>query len=222
MPDRTRACPTTVPDHALSKHRTERPIGPTVGRLMTSMPARMSRGPLVANPLMRPALAALIEQAKHLEGLSMAIYVRLAVRFGDKTELARFWMSMARHEAGHIGALELLSAILDQAGSELQTPARAAAVDEFTAVVERLHQRADEDISVEESFEIVLELESSEFNDLVIDLISGLADDTQRRQTQQMLLHDLSDLSLMIEKYTQSDDLLAQADTLVEKRVGLV
>jgi hypothetical protein len=34
-----------------------------------------------------------------------------------------------------------------------------------------------------------------------------------------MLVHDLSDLSLMVEKYTRDDELLARADALVEHHV---
>ena len=35
-----------------------------------------------------------------------------------------------------------------------------------------------------------------------------------------MLIHDLSDMSYMIEKHTQDERLLARADALVERRIG--
>jgi hypothetical protein len=35
-----------------------------------------------------------------------------------------------------------------------------------------------------------------------------------------MLIHDLSDMSYMIEKYTKDERLLARADALVERRIG--
>ena len=35
-----------------------------------------------------------------------------------------------------------------------------------------------------------------------------------------MLIHDLGDLSYMIERYTPDEGLLARADALVERRVG--
>ena len=71
-----------------------------------------------------------------------------------------------------------------------------------------------------DSFEISLELESLELEDLALDLIHILSDPAARSQAEQMLLHDLSDLSLMIEKHCKSEDLLAKADHLVESRVG--
>jgi hypothetical protein len=35
-----------------------------------------------------------------------------------------------------------------------------------------------------------------------------------------MLIHDLSDMSYMIEKHTKDERLLARADALVERRIG--
>ena len=66
---------------------------------------------------------------------------------------------------------------------------------------------------------MAIELESGELEDLVLDLIHNLTDEAQRDQAARMLVHDLSDLSLMVEKYTDDDELLARADALVEHHV---
>jgi hypothetical protein len=129
-------------------------------------------------------------------------------------------MSMARHEAAHVGALALISALLEQAGDSLRFEVDDSVVREAGSVIEALHEEAGRPVDVERAFEIALELESLELEDLVLDLIHILSDPAARSQAEQMLLHDLSDLSLMIEKHCKSEELLAKADHLVESRVG--
>ncbi|RMF25787.1 MAG: hypothetical protein D6760_00200 [Deltaproteobacteria bacterium] len=168
---------------------------------------------------MKVKLTDLIRQARRLESLSMSIYVKLARRFADNEELHGFWMSMARHEAGHVGALELIEVMLQEAEISPDLERLTATTAAAGEVVERLHAEAEQPLSIERAFELAVELESTEVEDLLLDLIDGLADEAQRSQAEQMLLHDLSDLSLMIEKYTGDDDLLQRADALVEKHV---
>lgn len=162
----------------------------------------------------------IICEASRLESLAMGLYTRLAATFHDDPELHRFWMSMARHEAGHVGALALVAALLEQAGDSLRFVADDTVVREAGAVIERLHAQAAGPMSVNCAFEIAVELESLELEDLVLDLVHILSDPAARAQAEQMLLHDLSDLSLMIEKHCSGEELLAKADRLVESRVG--
>ena len=151
----------------------------------------------------------------------MSTYVKLARAFQQPAEVHDFWMSMARHEAGHVGALELLEVMLEHAGGEaVSVPPLDAAAETAAAVIERIHAEADHPGSLVRAFEIALELESSEVDQLVCDLLAILGDGEQRQQAQQMLVHDLSDLSLMIEKYAGDEGLLARADALVERHVG--
>jgi rubrerythrin len=168
---------------------------------------------------MKPELASVITQARRLEALSMSFYVKLAARFRSQKELHDFWMSMARHEAGHVGALELLAVMLEQAEIAVTLPGALESTRAATETVERIHAVSTDEISVTRAFELAVELESAELEDIVLDLIHALTDSSQRDQAEQMLLHDLSDLSLMIEKYAQDDDLLARADALVERHV---
>jgi rubrerythrin len=166
------------------------------------------------------AVANVIREASRLESLAMGIYTRLAATFRTDPDLHRFWMSMARHEAGHVGALALIQALLEQAGDQLRFEVEDSVVREAGAVIEGLHAEAATPVSVDRAFEIAVELESLELEDLVLDLIHILSDPAARSQAEQMLLHDLSDLSLMIEKHCKSEDLLSRADILVENRVG--
>lgn len=149
----------------------------------------------------------------------MSIYVRLAERFRDDRELHAFWMSMARHEAAHVGALELLESMLDESGLDIQMPPSGVHVAAAAGTIEAVAARVGPSISVEEAFAAAIELEGGELEDLVLDLIHSLTDQAQRDQAAMMLVHDLSDLSLMVEKYTRDDELLARADALVEQHV---
>jgi len=166
------------------------------------------------------AVGDIIREASRLESLAMGLYTRLASAFRDEPDLHRFWMSMARHEAAHVGALALVDALIEQAGDALRFEVEDSVIHEAGHVIERLHKEAFGPVSVERAFEIAVELESLELEDLVLDLVHVLSDPAARSQAEQMLLHDLSDLSLMIEKHCKSEDLLAKADVLVENRVG--
>jgi len=170
--------------------------------------------------VMSRKMAGVIEEASRLEALAMAIYTRLAATFRHDPDLHRFWMSMARHEAAHVGALALLKTLLAQSTDELRLEVDDSAAVEAAAVIERLHDETAAPVDVERAFAIALELESLELEDLVLDLIHVLSDPAARAQAEQMLLHDLSDLSLMIEKHCRGDELLARADALVESRVS--
>jgi len=168
---------------------------------------------------MAVAVGEIISEASRLESLAMSLYTRLAATFRDESELHRFWMSMARHEAAHVGALALIDALLKQAGDEIRFEVEDSAVREAAAVIEALHRETADPVSVDRAFEIAVELESLELEDLVLDLIHILSDPAARSQAEQMLLHDLSDLSLMIEKHCKGEELLSKADHLVESRV---
>jgi len=166
-----------------------------------------------------PPVRQIVREARRLEALSMSIYVRLAERFRDDRELHAFWMSMARHEAAHVGALELLESMLEESGLDIQLPPSGTHVEAAARTIEAVAARLGPAISIEDAFAMAIELEGGELEDLVLDLIHSLTDRDQRDQAAMMLVHDLSDLSLMVEKYTRSDDLLARADALVEQHV---
>jgi len=164
-------------------------------------------------------LAKLIAEAKRLESLSMGVYVKFAQTFDDNRELHEFWMSMARHEAGHVGALQLLETMIEVSGASPDIPHTRESISAAGARIEELAAQATGKVSLEGAFELAVALESTELEDLVLDLIHSLADREQRDQAAQMVVHDLSDLSLMIEKYTDDDELLARADALVQQHV---
>src|SRR5690349_21812290 len=102
----------------------------------------------------------IITEASRLESLAIRIYTRLAATFRAEADLHRFWMSMARHEAGDVGALALIGALLEQAGDSLKFEVDDSVVREAGHVIERLHDDAGSPVSIDRAFEIAVELES--------------------------------------------------------------
>ena len=75
-------------------------------------------------------------------------------------------------------------------------------------------------VDIDRALTMAVDIEGSELEDVVVDLLQVVKDRRWRDQAVQMLIHDLGDLSFMIEKYTRDEALLARADELVERRVG--
>jgi len=51
-------------------------------------------------------------------------------------------------------------------------------------------------------------------------MLSVVKDPEWRQRAIQLLIHDLGDLSYMIERHTRNESLLARADALVEQAAG--
>jgi hypothetical protein len=54
----------------------------------------------------------------------------------------------------------------------------------------------------------------------VLDLLSALKGEHERERAMKILIHDLGDLSFMIERYSANRALLAKGDKLIEQRVN--
>jgi hypothetical protein len=168
-------------------------------------------------------IRAVLETAMELEKRSMALYTLFVRAFRTPPDLRRFWFGMARHEAGHCGALTLVESVLEME-PEL-TPQRTVWFDPSTVVRLRslltAYQReAKQGVALERAFEMAIDIEGSELEEVVVDLLQVVRDPLWRDQAIQLLIHDLGDLSYMVEKFTRNEALLARADELVEQRVG--
>jgi hypothetical protein len=167
-------------------------------------------------------LQRLIDAAMELERRTMQLYCLFESQFDRPEPLRRFWFDMAQHESRHFGALALVSGLLEGARRAMPTsigltPKR---VQHLGRLLDRFHREVRSGISLERAFEISVEIESSEIEDVVLDLLRSLKGEAERERAVQLLIHDLGDLSYMIEKYTNNHALLAQADALLESRVG--
>ena len=153
----------------------------------------------------------------------MALYVLFVKRFPRPLEVRNFWFTMARHEAGHCGALALVESIVES------DPHRAArtrvwfdptTVTRLRSLLTAYLREARGRITLERAFEMAIDLEASELEDLVVDLMQVVRSPEWRQRAIQLLIHDLGDLSYMIERHTPNEALLARADALVERHVG--
>lgn len=161
--------------------------------------------------------------ALDLERKVMELYVLLVQAFPRPEEVRNFWFGMARHEAGHCGALLLVEAIVKndpERGSGAKVLFDQSVVTRLRALLSAYLHEIREGVALDRALEMAVDLEASELEDLVVDLLGVVRSARWRDRAVQMMIHDMGDLSYMIERYTKNDELLARADTLVEQRRG--
>ena len=172
----------------------------------------------------RATIREVLDIAIELEKKTMALYVAFVQAFPRPEEVRNFWFSMARHEAGHCGALTLVESIIQS------DPKRAAAArvwfDEHTVARLRalltayLREMRGGGVSLERAFEMAIDVEGSELEDVVVDMLSVVRSPRWRERAIQLLIHDLGDLSYMVERYTKNESLLTRADAVIERHLG--
>lgn len=170
----------------------------------------------------RATIHEVLEIAIELEKKTMALYVAFAKAFPRPEEVRNFWFTMARHEAGHCGALALVESVVESDPSAAKTrvwfdPRTATRLRSLLASYLR---EARGRPTLERAFEMTIDLEASELEDVVMEMMKVVKDAEWRRRGEQLLIHELGDLSYMIERYSPNERLLARADALVERRVG--
>src|SRR2546422_9681954 len=179
--------------------------------------------PAVRPRARRTTIREVLEAAIELEKKTMALYVGFVKAFPRPAEVRNFWFSMARHEAGHCGALALVEGILES------DPHRAArtriwfdpsTVTRLRSLLSAYQREARGRVPLERAFEMAIDLEASELEDVVVDMMKVVKSPEWRQRAIQLLIHDLGDLSYMIERYTSNEALLARADALIERRGG--
>lgn len=158
-----------------------------------------------------------------LERRTMQLYCRFEALFPEPAEVRNFWFDMAQHESRHFGALALVAGLLES--QPMRTISAAplltrAHVESFRDLLDRAENEAVEGMTLARAFELTLEIESSEIEDLVLDLLRALKGETERERAVQSLIHDLGDLSYMIEKYGGDRVLLKRADRIIEQQLG--
>src|SRR5690242_19088163 len=106
----------------------------------------------------------------------MALYARFAKIFSDDPGLHEFWFNMARDEARHVGALDLVSTVLEFEGV-LDKPSpiamRAEDFERLRALLGRGLSQPDETLALERALTIALEVEETELEDMVADLLQA-------------------------------------------------
>ena len=171
----------------------------------------------------RTTVKDVLRVAVNLEKKTMALYMRFARAFQEREELRKFWFTMARHEAGHLGALALVEGVLEsEPGLAEQSKVwfDPSTVVRLRSLLSAYEKEAGGELSVERAFEMAIDIEGSELEDVVVELLHVVKEKMLHDQAVKLLLHDLSDLSYMVEKFTKDEKLLARADELVEDRLG--
>jgi rubrerythrin len=171
----------------------------------------------------RITIREVLETAIELEKKTMALYVGFVKAFPRPAEVRNFWFSMARHEAGHCGALALVEGILEsdpRAAAKTRVWFDPTTATRLRSLLSAYLREARAGVTLERAFEMALDLEASELEDVVVDMMKLVKSPEWRQRAIQLLIHDLGDLSYMIERHTPNESLLARADALVERRVG--
>jgi len=165
-------------------------------------------------------LREMMEATMVLEKETMALYARYAKVFEAEPKFREFWYSMARDEANHVGALTLVSTVLECEGL-LEQPSPFAMEDEMVrrlrAVLQEALANAAPGVTMEQALTVALEVEESEIEDRVGELLKAIKREEEYERYQRLLVHDLGDLSYMIECYCQDQSLLSRCDELVER-----
>jgi len=170
----------------------------------------------------RVTIKDVLRTAVDMEKKTMSLYTRFARLFQTQEDLRTFWFTMARHEAGHLGALALVESVLESEPSLAEKSKvwfDPSTVVRLRALLNAYNREATKSISVERAFEMAIDVEGSELEDVVVELLHVVKEKALRDQAIKLLIHDLSDLSYMVEKFTKNEALLTRADELVERRV---
>ena len=164
----------------------------------------------------------ILRTAVNLEKKAMALYMQFTRMFEDQEELRKFWFGMARHEASHLGALALVEGAIENDPDVAESSKvwfDPSTVVRLRSLLNAYSREAGKPVSVERAFEMALDVEGSELEDVVVDLLHVVREQMVRDQAVKFLIHDLSDLSYMVEKFTNDEALLVRADALVDHRV---
>jgi hypothetical protein len=171
----------------------------------------------------RTTIVEVLDMALELERKTMALYASFLAAFPDQEELRQFWFTMARGEAAHCGALMLVECILrddPDLGGDAKIRFDMSTGIRLRSLLAAYRREARKGVTVPRAFEMAVDIESSELEDVVVDLLQFVRDPGWRDRAVKMLVHDMADLSYMIERHTDDADLLARADALVESRIA--
>jgi len=179
-------------------------------------------------PTMRPrarrtTIREILDTAIELEKRTMGLYVGFVRAFPRPEEVRNFWFTMARHEAGHCGALALVESVVEsdpRVAAQTRVWFDPTTVTRLRSLLTAYLREARGGVTLERAFEMAIDLEASELEDVVVDMMKVLKSPEWRERAIQLLLHDLGDLAYMVERHTRNESLLARADALIERRVG--
>src|SRR5262245_35172023 len=138
----------------------------------------------------RTTIPDVLEVALELERKTMALYADFVRLFADDLDLRQFWFNMARHEAAHCGALMLVECILrndPELGGETKVLFDTSTGIRLRSLLAGYRRELRRGLTRERAFEMAVDLESSELEDVVVDLLQVVQDPGWRDQAVKML-----------------------------------
>ncbi len=167
-----------------------------------------------------PTTRQVLESTIALEKETMGLYARFAKLFAGEDKLRDFWFAMARDEAAHVGILELVAKVLDIEG-KLDVPSpislENATIVRLRALLERCARESEPVLTITQALGAAVEIEETEVEDLVGDLLKTVLEAGEYERYLRLLVHDLGDLSYMIEQRAHDAELLRRCDALVDR-----
>ena len=119
-------------------------------------------------------IAELLEKAIAVERGSEEFYRRLAAMFPDQQEVARFWLRYADEEKGHATYLVRMRERMSE--QQLQGAADARMLDMMRKSLEyNLDQLLDRIHTLEDAYQLAVEMENSETNSIFEALITNFS-----------------------------------------------
>jgi ATP/maltotriose-dependent transcriptional regulator MalT len=151
-----------------------------------------------------------------LEDRSAALYLELSVRFFDNPELSWFWVEMAMQEKQHAGMLQHCR----EAGVFATELPDTNQIQRLNALFRRLEARmAEPKLDLNDAFEMALELETSEINDVYSQLtapIQGPAH-VMRKKMELSVQGHFDKLSDAASKFHASPEIQARLTSLLAR-----
>jgi hypothetical protein len=117
-----------------------------------------------------------------------------------------------------VGALGLVAAVLELEGvidGPSPVPVQETEMRRVSEMIEHYMAEPDSAFAIGRALAIAVEVEESELEDLVGDLLKALQERGEYERCQRLLVHDLGELSFMIEQHCQDPALLSRCDELV-------
>jgi hypothetical protein len=153
------------------------------------------------------------EKFIEFEERAASLYLRLASHFSKNTELSSFWLEMGMQEKQHAGLLQFLLVEKLFAGN-LPDEATIRKIDDLFRSFES--QAANLDLNIPAAFQIALEMEASEVNDIYGHLTSTTHTSTYlwHRKIATMAPGHIGCLADSARKFGAGDDVVRQLNLL--------
>jgi hypothetical protein len=149
------------------------------------------------------------------EERAASVYLHLASHFSENRELSSFWLEMGMQEKQHAGLLQFCAFEQLFAG-DLPDDATTQRVEELYQKLEK--RAANPELGMDEAFQVALELETSEVNDIYCRLTTTTHNSMYlwRRKVASLASGHLGFLAAAARKFGAGEEVLRQLNLLAK------